>query len=150
MAKDKPIRSLYKSEHGRTSGYRRTRSPEADPYWEGCKDARLMLPWCTDCARAHFYPRRFCPHCDSRSIEWREASGEGTVYSFAVVSQPIERQFAERVPYVIAIVELPEGVRLATRLCDDVAPDTVTCGMAVKVQFEQVSEELTIPVFGKL
>ena len=145
MAK-KEIQSLYKSELGKDQAYRLTRAPEAEPFWQGCKDGRLMLPRCRDCGRYHFYPRPFCPHCDGRNLEWHAASGTGTIYSFAVVAQPLEKAFADRVPYIIAIVELPEGVRMLSHIVDT-DPAHVACGTKVRVEFAQTPAGVVAPLF---
>ena len=145
MSGKRDIQSLYKSELGKA--YRPTRAPESEPFWRGCAEQRMVVPWCGQCRRFHFYPRRFCPHCDSGSIEWREASGDGTVYSFAVVQRPIEKAFSTLVPYVIAIVELEEGIRMLSHVVD-VDPAGMTCGMRVRARYRKVSDTLTVPVFG--
>ena len=145
MPDTRDIQSLYKSELGKA--YRPTRAPESEPFWKGCAEERLVVPWCGDCHRFHFYPRRFCPYCDARDIEWREASGDGTVYSFAVVQKPIEKAFSSLVPYVIAIVELEEGIRMLSHVVD-VDPADMQCGMHVRVRYRRVSDTLTVPVFG--
>ena len=146
MAKEKRTRTLYESELGKAAAYEPTRAPEAEPFWRGCQERQLVLPWCTACERFHFYPRPFCPSCDSTAIEWRAVSGKGTVYTFAVVRQPIEEAFVSLVPYVLVIVELAEGVRLLSRLTG-VDPDEVHCGMEVRVRFEDASERRTLPLF---
>ena len=145
MSGKRDIQSLYKSEFGKA--YRPTRAPESEPFWRGCAEERMVVPWCGQCRRSHFYPRRFCPYCDSESIEWREASGVGTVYSFAVVQRPIEKTFSDLVPYVIAIVELEEGIRMLSHVVG-VDPAGMTCGLRVRVQYRKVSDTLTVPVFG--
>lgn len=145
MPDKRDVQSLYKSELGKA--YQPTRAPESQPFWKGCAEERLIVPWCGDCHRFHFYPRRFCPHCDARDIEWREASGDGTVYSFAVVQKPIEKAFSSLVPYVIAIVELEEGIRMLSHVVD-VDPAGIRCGMRVRVRYRKVSDALTVPVFG--
>jgi uncharacterized OB-fold protein len=144
MVMAEKIKSLYGSQLGQA--YAVTRSPEADPFWEGCRQGRIMLPWCSSCHRPHFYPRTFCPNCCSADIEWREASGRGTIYTFAVVRQPIERAFADLVPYVIAIVELDEGVRMLSHIVS-ITPDEVRCDMRVAVDFKPYSEKITLPMF---
>ena len=145
MPDTRDIQSLYKSELGKA--YQPTRAPESEPFWKGCAEERLVVPRCGQCRRFHFYPRRFCPHCDARDIEWREASGDGTVYSFAVVQKPIEKAFSSLVPYVIAIVELEEGIRMLSHVVD-VDPAGMQCGMRVRVRYRKVSDTLTVPVFG--
>lgn len=138
------IKSLYGSQLG--GAYALTRAPEADPFWAGCSEGRLMLPWCTECKRPHFYPRTFCPHCEATAIEWKQASGKGRVYTFAVVRQPIERAFAELVPYIIAIVDLEEGVRMLSHVTS-IEADEVRCDMPVVVEFRPYSDKVTLPTF---
>jgi uncharacterized OB-fold protein len=138
------IRSLYGSQLGQA--YALTRSPEADPFWAGCREGRLMLPWCPACRRHYFYPRALCPHCGSDEIDWKQASGKGSVYTFAVVRQPIERAFADLVPYVIAIIELEEGVRMLSHVTST-DPNNVRCGMEVVVEFKPYSEKIVLPTF---
>jgi uncharacterized protein len=138
------IKSLYGSQLGKA--YALTRAPEADPFWAGCSAGQLMLPWCTQCSRPHFYPRSICPHCESTAIEWKQASGKGRVYTFAVVRQPIERAFADLVPYVIAIIELDEGVRMLSHVTS-IDADNVKCDMPVTVEFRPYSDKVTLPTF---
>ena len=145
MPDTRDVQSLYKSELGKA--YQPTRAPESEPFWKGCAEERLVVPRCGECHRFHFYPRRFCPHCDARDIEWREASGDGTVYTFALVQKPIEKAFSSLVPYVIAIVELEEGIRMLSHVVD-VDPAGMQCGMRVRVRYRKVSDTLTVPVFG--
>lgn len=142
----KDIQSLYKAELGKDAAYRLTRAPEAEPFWQGCKDGRLMLPQCRGCGRFHFYPRPFCPFCDGIDLEWRAAGGNGTIYSFAVVRQPLEKPFVAHLPYVIVIVELDEGVRLLSHLVG-AAPEGVACGMKVRVEFATMPVGVVAPVF---
>jgi len=139
------LRTLYKSELS-GSGYTLTRSPEAAPFWEGCRNHKLVLPKCGACGRVHFYPRSFCPYCDAREIEWIEATGKGEIYSYAIVRQPIEAAFAKLVPYCIGIVELDEGVRLSTRILGEI--DEIACGKRVTVTFEERSPNLITPLFS--
>jgi uncharacterized OB-fold protein len=63
-----------------------------------------------------------------------------------VVRQPIERAFAELVPYVIAIIELEEGVRMLSHIAST-DPDNVRCGMQVVVEFKPYSEKIVLPTF---
>src|SRR6185503_3712110 len=122
---------------------------ETAPYWEATKQGKLMIKECASCGRAFFYPRNHCPNCWSTDTSWREASGRGTVYTFTVVYQNDLPPFRDRVPYVVAIVELEEGVRMTSNIEAD--PAAVSCGMAVEVSFraEARDEENSVylPVF---
>jgi len=68
------------------------------------------------------------------------------VYSYTVARRPTHPAFADRVPYVIAIVELEEGPRMTTNVvgCE---PDDVHIGMPVRATFEDVDEEIALVCF---
>jgi uncharacterized OB-fold protein len=78
-----------------------------------------------------------------------ELSGRGQVYSCTVVRQPAHRAFAEEVPYVFAVVELDEGIRMPTNIvgCE---PESVAPGDRVEVEYLDVDEALTLPVFRRV
>jgi uncharacterized OB-fold protein len=123
---------------------------ETAPYWEATKERKLLIKECGACGRAFFYPRNHCPYCWSTETTWREASGRGTVYTFTVVYQNDLPPFRDRIPYVVAVVELEEGVRMTSNI-EGITPEEVRCGMPVQVAFreEQRSEtdSVAIPVF---
>jgi uncharacterized OB-fold protein len=101
------------------------------PYWEGIAEGVLRIQRCGACGRHVFYPRAVCPHCGSGELSWVEASGSGRVHAFTVVHRapPDHRDEA---PYVVALVELQEGVRMMTRLVD-VEPAAVRVDIPVEV-----------------
>ncbi len=114
------------------------------PYWDGCRDGALRLQRCRDCERFQFYPRFICRHCQSRNLEWRDASGRGEVASYTVVRRAISPAY--QAPYVVALVDLVEGVRMMAALVD-VPPDELQVGMAVEVRFETWADTIMLPVF---
>ena len=118
------------------------------PYWEGLALGELRIQRCNSCSKAVFYPRAICPHCFSDQLSWIVASGKGTIYSYTVAHQAFG-SFAADIPFVVALIELEEGARMMSRLLD--APrERVTVGTAVKVTFEKVEEDLTLPYFRLL
>ena len=123
-------------------------SPETARYWQGCRAHELWLPYCLSCDRFHFYPRAFCPYCFSWEIEWRQVSGRGKLYSFAIQHRVWHPAWRGEVPYVTALVELDEGPRLYTNLVE-VEPDPahIHCDMPVEVVFEDMSDEISLPKF---
>jgi hypothetical protein len=68
------------------------------------------------------------------------------VYSFTVIRQNFSRSFRHLIPYVVALVDLDEGPRVMTNLVG-IDPDDVRIGMRVRVRFEAVSEDASIPLF---
>lgn len=73
-------------------------------------------------------------------------SGRGTVYSFYVAHRPAHPAFRDRVPYVVALVDLEEGPRMMTNIVD-CPPEDVHIGMPVEVVFRDVTEDITLPCF---
>jgi uncharacterized OB-fold protein len=121
--------------------------PDSAPFWEGCHHHRLMLQRCGNCGRHRFPAQRLCPHCRSAEAEWVEASGQGKVFSWIVVRHPVPRDvYAQDVPYVVALVELAEGVRMPSNIID-CKPEDVVAGMPVSVTFKDVTPDITLPLF---
>ena len=117
------------------------------PFWDAAKLDTLSLPWCTRCESpfAPFGP--VCPDCLSDDLEWRPASGYGTITSFVVFHHAYLDAFEQRRPYTVVLVQLDEGPRLLTDLADaDVSP--VHVGDHVEVCFEHVGE-VGIPRFQR-
>jgi uncharacterized OB-fold protein len=120
--------------------------PESAPYWSALKAKRLVLKRCRDCGRAHFYPRALCPHCHSDALEWSDARGTGSIYSFTVARRPAGPAFKADTPYVVAVVDLDEGARMMTNIVtDDV--NAVRIGQRVSIVFDAVPDEITLPKF---
>ena len=93
-------------------------------------------------------PTPFCPECRSQEISWVELSGQGTVYSYTVVSRAIFNGMEDCLPYVPAVVELADagGVRLITNIVD--APiDAIAVDAPVTVVFDDLATGTSIPRF---
>jgi len=119
---------------------------ESRGYWEALARHELYVQRCRACGTTRFYPRALCPACLAGETAWVRASGRGTVYSFTVTHQNQAPGFREELPYVLAIVELEEGVKLMTNIVG-CPPDRVRIGMSVEVVFEDVAPEVTLPKF---
>ena len=122
-------------------------TPDSKPYWDALRENKLMLPRCTECGKAHFYPRHICPYCGSRKVEWFQASGKGKLYSFVINHRP-PPWMKTKDPYVIAVIELDEGPRLMSNLVG-VAPDPalIRCDSPVAIEYDAVTPEVTLPRF---
>lgn len=113
------------------------------PFWDGLKDGRIMIQHCGACKKWTFYPRRHCSHCWSADIDFREVSGEGSLYAFTVARVPTLPEFAGPEPQLMAVVELDEGVRINTTLVG-LSADDVEVGMRVKPVRARVSADGTV------
>jgi uncharacterized OB-fold protein len=122
-------------------------SLESKPYWEGMRQHRLMIPHCDDCGYRWFPPSLLCPNCNSAHTGWTAASGRGKIYSYVVFHRVYHRGFTTEVPYVVALIELEEGPRLLSNIVGT-PPELVACEMPVRVVFEDVAEDVTIPKFA--
>ena len=121
-------------------------SATSQPFWDATLNGEFRIQHCTECGAHVFYPRVNCTECGSQALEWVVACGRGTVYSYTVARRPTHPAFAERVPYVIAIVELDEGPRVTTNLVD-CDPDTVRIGLPVELTFEAPVDGIALPLF---
>ena len=114
-------------------------------YTEGVDAGRLMIQQCVDCSEFQFYPRIACCHCAGNRLEWVAAEGEGVVASFTVVRRGVSADFTA--PYVVALVDLSEGVRMMTHIVGT-DPEQVEIGMPVVLAFKPVGASGRLPVFG--
>ncbi|MDP6344819.1 MAG: OB-fold domain-containing protein [Alphaproteobacteria bacterium] len=87
-------------------------------FWQALADGRLITTRGVEDGRLTFPPKPFCPHSWSDRVEWVELSGRGRLYSQTVV-HAAPAAFAAEAPYRVGIVDLDEGLRIATRILDD-------------------------------
>ena len=114
------------------------------PFWEACKQGRLMVQQCGDCGAYTFIPQPCCGACTSENLEWVESSGRGTLYSFSTIYRPQQPVF--ETPYTVVVVEMEEGYHMLSNLIG-VEPEDVDIGAPLEVFFEEKSEEITLPYF---
>ncbi len=101
----------------------------------------LAYQWSPAASRAVFFPRLVCPFSGSTKLEWRIASGLGTVYSTTSVT-PVEGR-----PYNVALIDCDEGFRLMSRV-EDLEPNAVRIGQRVKFRVHRPGgDEPPVPVF---
>ena len=120
--------------------------PDTKPFWDGCKAHELRIPRCRSCHRLYFPPQGICSHCLSNDIEWTRASGRGEIYTLTVVHQNKSPGFKDEVPYVVAYVELAEGVQMMSNITGPEATKA-KIGDAVEVLFEDATPTVTLPKF---
>jgi uncharacterized OB-fold protein len=90
-------------------------------FWAALHERRFETTSCEGCARPSFPPKPFCPHCWSRNIRWISLSGRGRLYSQTVI-HAAPAAFRAETPYRVGIVDLHEGLRIATRIVGDPSP----------------------------
>ncbi|MDC0033242.1 OB-fold domain-containing protein [Alphaproteobacteria bacterium] len=121
-------------------------SPETETFWAGAKEHKLKIQKCHDCAGTWFPPATLCAHCGSHNHDWIDASGLGKIHSFVTYHRIYHKGWEGELPYVVAIIELAEGARLAGNIIGTPVEEIV-CDMEVKVMFDDVTDDVTIPKF---
>ena len=120
--------------------------PETAGFWEAARRHELVIQQCSDCGQWMFFPRFLCHQCGSENLTWHPAAGRGVVYSFTIVRQAANPAFEPDVPYVYALIELEEGVRMMANVINT-DPESVYIGQPVRVVFVDATPEISIPQF---
>ncbi len=124
--------------------------PEPDeataPFFEAASRRVLSIPRCTDCRTWLAPGTTSCTECWSEALEWSEASGRATLYTFGLMHQPYHAAF--ELPYNLAEVELVEGPRLNSVVVG--VPDgELRVGMALVAVFEAVAAGVGLVKFSR-
>jgi uncharacterized OB-fold protein len=117
-----------------------------EKFWIAAAEGVLLVPKCTACSCTFWHPRPRCPHCGSTSVDWIKATGNGTIHTFTVVRQSGDPYFKTKLPYVVAMVELDEGIRIMSNIVDTPL-GVLHIGMRVEVLFEAAGGDIAIPLF---
>ena len=119
---------------------------QSKPFFEGAKRHELVLQRCRSCGALLWPVKLRCDACLNIDIEWAKVSGKGKLHTFAIMHQVFHPGFADKVPYNIVVVELDEGLRVTTNVVG--CPNSeLRLDMPLEVTFEDLSEEVTIPMF---
>ena len=121
-------------------------SRESQPYWDGLRDGKLLMPRCDRCEKYWFPPSLLCPHCYSARWTWTETKGRGRIFSYVVYHRVYHLAFAQEVPYAVAVIELDEGPRMYSNVIG-IAPEKLVCDMHVEVAYEPITDAITLAKF---
>jgi uncharacterized OB-fold protein len=75
----------------------------------------LLGTKCQSCGAHHFPRHDTCPYCSAEGPERVELSSLGVLWAWTAVTAPPPGYMGDT-PFGIGVVELPEGVRVITRL----------------------------------
>lgn len=123
-----------------------SRSPETENFWDACNRNVFLVQRCRRCQQTQYHYRAVCAHCWSSDLEDLEATGRGTVWTYSVVRRNRSPVFAEKVPYVVALIQLEEGVSVFGNVVD-CDPEEVEIGRDVTLAFAIAEDGQHIPVF---
>lgn len=115
------------------------------PFWAGARDGRLVIQRCNNCGTYMHPPGVLCGECGSERLGYSEVSGKGKLHSFTVYYNSPQQP-----PPIIGVVELIEqpGLWLVTELTSAVRnPEGLQIGASMHVEYESVSDAVTLPQF---
>ena len=119
--------------------------PDNRPFWEAAQNGKFVLMQCKQC-NSWYWPAATCRHHPNppffQGMEWREASGRGTVFTFNIHRRQAHPAFP--VPYVVALIELEEGPMFGTNVVG-CAPEDVRVGMPVEIVLNEVEDGVILP-----
>ena len=117
-------------------------------FWAGIKAGELRIQRCANCGALRHPPGPMCPSCGTPGDgSYVVAAGTGEVFSYVVHHHPPVP--GKKLPLVVALVALPEGVRMVGEM-PGVRPDQVRIGMPVRATFLRVDDDLnpfTLPAW---
>jgi uncharacterized OB-fold protein/acyl dehydratase len=120
-------------------------TPDTAFFWAGTAVGELRVQRCCHCGALRHPPGPMCPACGEGSDGgYIVAAGTGEVYSYIVHHHPPVP--GKRLPMVVALVQLPEGVRMVGEL-PGTDPARVRIGLPVRTTFVRVDDDLTLPAW---
>jgi len=126
-------------------------TPDTAFFWDGTAVGELRIQRCARCGALRHPPGPMCPACGEASTAgvaggegYTVAAGTGEVFSYVVHHHPPVP--GKRLPMVVALVQLPEGVRILGEM-PGVRPDQVRIGLPVRVTFTRAGD-MSLPSWG--
>jgi uncharacterized protein len=118
------------------------------PFWDAAKQHKLVGAKCGNCGKFRLPPSPMCPKCHSQQIDWVHLSGEGTIYTYTIITRAMSPAVEPHIPYVPAVISL-EGAG-DTRLVSNIVGARVgdiAIGRKVRVIWEDHKNGTTVPHF---
>jgi uncharacterized OB-fold protein len=115
------------------------------PFWEACREGKFLLHRCDICGRS-YWPASRCIEHGARAMQWIEASGRGTIYTYTVMHHAYTPAMKGKTPYAVAVVKLQEGPFFHSSIVD-CATDAIAIDMPVTMVMSQHESGLSMPVF---
>ena len=97
---------------------------------------RLVGARCADCRQIHFPATDACPFCSGEHVSTLQLADRGTLYLHTAVEKP-PPGYRGITPYGFGVVELPEGIRVISRLTE-AHPERLKEGMPMRLVLEDL------------
>ena len=105
------------------------------PYWEQLKAGQHTFQRCKSCGHAWLPARSECPECLAEAWSWETAGGQATLVSWVVYRFAYHASFAQRLPYIVAVVQLEEGPRMMSNIVA-ASPEALRIDMPLRMVLE--------------
>jgi uncharacterized protein len=115
------------------------------PFWEATKQKKLLLQYDPRAKKYQFYPRPVSIYDGKRGLEWREASGEGELFSWTVAERA-RPPYQGHEPFAIGLVTLKEGVNIMANVIGCQSED-LKIGMKLKLAWLPLPNGMFLPAF---
>lgn len=99
---------------------------------------RLLGTECIKCGAKYFPSRPIC-NCGSADFKPYNLAERGEVITWTVITNP-PIGFEKYAPYIVALIELKDGIRILSQIVD-VSPKDVSTGLKVEAVFRRVKED---------
>lgn len=109
-------------------------------YWrEVPQRYRFEAKKCSKCGYIAFPPRLICPECRNRKFEDYVLKDTGKILTYTTIEVG-PSEFADQVPYSVAIVELDDGVKITTQIAD-AKLENIKIGSKVRLEFRKIQQD---------
>jgi uncharacterized OB-fold protein len=115
-------------------------------YWDYARSHRLSVQVCKACGHRHFPPTPVCPNCLSDAQTWEPVSGRGTLVSWVTFHRAYWPAFRDDLPYHVCLVQLDDGPLIVSNFAGNI-PHNAEMGMPMKVQFDDVTPDISLAKF---
>lgn len=123
-----------------------TITDETAPFWVGLNQRELRFQRCGGCGKYRYPISQVCPRCLSAEFVWQPVSGRGRVFSYVIFHRAYHQGFEADVPYNVALIHLEEGIFMFSNIVG-IGNEDIACDMPVMVDYDRVTETITLPRF---
>lgn len=96
------------------------------------EQGKVMATRCRKCQASYFPPKMDCPQCLLSNMEWFEIKQNGKLTTYTIVNYG-PTGFEDDTPYILAIAEFSDGIKVFGRLSRDIKPTDIKVGMELKL-----------------
>jgi len=94
---------------------------------------KIKVTRCRKCGQLYFPPRADCPDDLSTDMAWEKLSGRCKLLTYTT-AYFAPTGFQEDLPYVLALAQCEEGVKVYARLSKDLSESKIRIGMDLKLE----------------